>query len=165
MFLTELKLQSLLNKVLEFEFSVSLPVSVCLSVAISVSLSLCFCLSLSLLKLRIDSVNTFPFIYRFYSCPCPNSKNDSKNKTAGSQTIVSSHALCTHIRWTENYTLCPVVIRNLCCNFDMLRYETSVWLSLLSCAMTQKLISKWLETFSCCLMCTCETVHHNMAQW
>ena len=55
----------------------------------------------------------------------------------------------------------PVVIRNWCCSFDMFSYETVVWLSSLSCAMALKLTSKGLETFSSCLLYTCESAYYN----
>ena len=52
-----------------------------------------------------------------------------------------------------------VAIRNWCCSFDMFSYETVVRLPSLS--MTLKLTSKGLETFSSCLLYTCETVYYN----
>ena len=55
-----------------------------------------------------------------------------------------------------------VVIRNWCCSFDIFSYETVVWLPSLSCAMALKLTSKGLETFSSCLLYTCETAYYKM---
>ena len=54
------------------------------------------------------------------------------------------------------------MIRNWCCSFDMFSYETVVWLPSLSCAMALKLTSKGLETFSSCLLSTCETAYYTM---
>ena len=44
----------------------------------------------------------------------------------------------------------------------MFSYETGVRLPSLSWAKSLKLTSKGLETFSSCLLYTCETVHYNM---
>ena len=52
-----------------------------------------------------------------------------------------------------------VVRRNWCCSFYTFSYETVVWLPSLPCATALKLTSEGLETFSSCLLYTCETEH------
>ena len=48
-------------------------------------------------------------------------------------------------------------------SFNIFSYaKTVVWLPSLSCAMVQKLTSEGLETFSSCLLYTCETAYYNM---
>ena len=67
----------------------------------------------------------------------------------------------TDMHTQRHLHMTPVVIWNWCCSFDIFSYETVVWLPSSSCAMVLKLTSKGLETFSSCLLHTCETAWYN----